>query len=228
MARERIKTSVIIPAYNEEKGLPIVLYKLLGLSGDSYEVVVVDDGSSDRTVEIAKQYPIMVIGYKDNRGKGCALRRAVRHAKGEDIIWADADDTYPIEVIPQMVEAMSNGYDVVVCSRVYGRENIPRFNRMGLWLFKVLIQRIYGFKPSDPCSGLYGVKKQYLERMGLTSKRFAIEPEISIKGGRMRLRTLEIPIKYKPRVGGSKLNGIKVGFEDLITILRLVFWKPRN
>ena len=62
--------------------------------------------------------------------------------------------------------------------------------------------------------------------MNLTSKRFAIEPEVSIKGARMKLRMLDIPAEYKVRVGSTKLNAIKVGWEDTITILSLMLWKP--
>ena len=62
--------------------------------------------------------------------------------------------------------------------------------------------------------------------MKLSSRRFAIEPEISIKGSRMKLKMLDIPIEYKPRIGNAKLSAIKVGFEDLTAILKLVFWQP--
>jgi len=125
-----------------------------------------------------------------------------------------------------MAEALKI-YDTVVASRKYGREYIPCFNRLGNFVFRTMIKRIYGFKPFDPCTGLYGVKKHYLESMKLSSKRFAIEPEISIKGSRMKLKTLEIPIEYRKRQGNSKLNAIKVGFEDLWTILSLIFWKEK-
>ncbi len=64
--------------------------------------------------------------------------------------------------------------------------------------------------------------------MALKARRFAIEPEIAMKAGRMRLRMLDMPIEYRPRVGSAKLNAIKVGFEDLTTILKLIFWRERT
>lgn len=219
-----MKTTVIIPAYNEEDGLPIVLEKIFKVINGSYEVIVVDDGSDDKTSEVAPQFSCRAIRHEVNRGKGEALKTGIKNAVSDNIIWTDADDTYPVELIPEMAEAL-NSYDMVVCSRKYGRENIPRFNRLGNWLFRTLIRNIYGFKPYDPCTGLYGAKKYHLERMNLSSKRFAIEPEISIKGSRMKLKMLEIPIEYRVRVGSAKLNAIKVGFEDLETILKLIFWK---
>ena len=217
-------TTILIPAYNEEQGLPIVLEKISKLIDDSYEVIVVDDGSTDRTSEVASQFPCRLIRHEVNRGKGEGLKTGIKNATGENIIWIDADDTYPVELIPKMAEAL-NSYDMVVCSRLHGRENIPKFNRIGNWLFHTMIRYIYGFKPYDPCTGLYGAKKRHLDKMHLSSKRFAIEPEISIKASRMKLKMLEIPIEYKARVGGTKLSAIKVGFEDLWTILRFTFWK---
>ncbi len=222
------QTTIIVPAYNEEAGLPIVLGKIFRLLDDSYEVIVIDDGSTDRTSEVASQFPCRLIRHELNQGKGEALKTGVKSATGENIIWIDADDTYPVELIPKMTDAL-NDYDMVVCSRKYGRGNIPRFNRIGNWLFRTMIRNIYGFKPYDPCTGLYGAKKRCLKLMNLSSKRFAIEPEISIKGSRMKLKMLEIPIAYRARVGSAKLSAIKVGFEDLWTILKFTFWKgPRG
>lgn len=222
-----IKTSIIIPTYNDVEGLPIVLDKLLEFADKTYEVIVVNDGSKDRTSMVVIQYPFKLVEHKENQGKGKALRTGVHYSSGENIIWADADDTYPVELIPQMVKSLEK-HDIVICPRVYGRENVPRFNRIGNRLFTVMIQRIYGFKGRDVCSGLCGIKREHLERMGLISQRFAIEPEICMKSARMGLRLLEIPIEYRRRIGGSNLNSIKVGFEDLFMILRLVFWRPQR
>ena len=94
-------------------------------------------------------------------------------------------------------------------------------------IFKTIIRKFYGFKARDPMTGLYGVRKHHLLRMNLTSKRFAIEPEVSIKSARMKLKILDIPAEYRVRVGRTSLNAIKVGFEDTFTILSLILWKPK-
>ena len=222
----QISTTVIVPAYNEEDGLPVTLDKLQKVLDDSYEVIVVDDGSTDRTPEIARRFSCRFFRHEVNQGKGEALRTGIRHARGHNVIWIDADDTYPVETIPRMVEALDE-YDVVVGSRAWGNENIPRFNRLGNWIFRTMIKGFYGFQAHDPCTGLYGARKVYLELMDLSSKRFAIEPEISIKSSRMKLKTLDIPLRYRPRIGDTKLNAIQVGYEDLKTILGLVFWRGK-
>jgi len=219
--------TIIVPAWREEKGLAVILPKIFKTIDDSYEVLVVDDGSDDGSSEVASKFPCRVIRHEVNKGKGEALKTGIREAKGENIIWIDADDTYPVELIPQMVEGLMT-YDVIVCSRKYGRENVPPLNRIGNFVFRHMIKILYGFKPYDPCSGLYGAKKHYLEMMNLSSRRFAIEPEISIKGSRMKLKMLDIPVEYRVRVGETKLSSVKVGFEDLWTIIKFIPWRPKK
>ncbi len=221
---QHITTSIIVPVFNEEAGLPTVLDKLFKLRGNGYEVIVIDDGSTDKSWEVARQFPCRLIKHELNRGKGEALKTGIKNARGSDVIWIDADDTYPVDTIPQIADALKN-YDMVVCSRVYGKENIPRFNRLGNWIFRTMIKTIYGFKPRDPCTGLYGAKKFHLEMMELSSKRFAIEPEISIKGSRMKLKMLDIPVEYQPRIGNAKLTAIRAGLDNLKIILSLLLWQ---
>ena len=161
-----ITFSIIVPAYNEEKGLGIVLEKIFRSVNGNCEVIVVDDGSGDATAEVASGFACRKISHVTNRGKGEALKTGVRHSKGDHVIFIDADDTYPAEVIPQMAEALES-CDVVYGSRTNGRDNIPRFNRVGNAIFQNLIKYIYGFKASDYCTGLYGMKKRYLEMMDI-------------------------------------------------------------
>jgi glycosyltransferase involved in cell wall biosynthesis len=220
------QTSIIVPAYNEEDGISVVLDKLSNIVKNdiNYEVIVVDDGSSDATSEVASRFNFKLIRHEVNKGKGEALKTGIANARGDKIIWIDADDSYPAEFIPQMAGSL-NSYDIVVCSRKYGTNHVPYFNRLGNFLFRNMIKKIYGFKPYDPCSGLYGARKRYLEMMNILARRFSIEPEISIKAGRMKLKMLDIPIEYRSRVGDTKLNSVKVGFEDLWAIISLIFWR---
>jgi glycosyltransferase involved in cell wall biosynthesis len=222
----RFLNTVIVPAYNEEQGLAVVLDKLFQAVDDTYEVIVVDDGSTDRTAEVARRFPCRLIQHKANGGKGEALKTGIQHARGKVILWLDADDTYPVDPIPKMAAALGDSYDLVYASRRGSRSRIPAFNRIGNALFRWSIRGLYGFKPYDPCTGLCGVRKEHLERMHLQAREFAIEPEIAMKAGRMKLRMLDIPIEYRPRIGQAKLSGIKVGFEDTLAILGHLFWQP--
>lgn len=225
--RSNIHNTIIIPAYNEEQGISAVLEKIFDIVDTKYEVIVVDDCSTDKTADIVKQYPCKLIRNKINLGKGLSLRTAMRCAQGENIIWIDGDDTYPVKLIPEISENLQK-HDMVVCSRMWGRNNIPFINRIGSLVFRFLIKRIHKFQAFDPFSGLCGVKKRHLDMMQLSAKRFAIEPEICIKGSRMKLKILDVPITYHVRTGNSKLNWICVGFEDLWMIFKLVTWRPKK
>jgi len=215
------RTSIIIPAYNEEEGLPIVLGKLLPLIDETYEVIVIDDGSTDGTRDVAAAFPCKVVPHASNRGKAQAIKTGMKVARGEHLIFIDADDTYPIELIPRMASSLGKA-DMVVGSRRMGKEQIPAFNRVGNAIFRGAIRHLYGFNAHDPLTGFYGIKKTHLDRMHLDSDGFCIEAEIAIKAARMGLRILDIPIEYRPRVGEAKLRGLQDGYQIFQTILRML------
>jgi len=219
--------TVVIPAYNEEKGLPVVLERLFRSVDGQCEVLVVDDGSSDTTSQVACRFRCGVIRHGQNRGKGEAMLTGIRHARGENVIFIDADGTYPPEAIPQMVQALKSS-EAVYCSRVTGRDNIPRMNRLGNAIFQWLMKYVFRFRASDYSTGLYGVRRSHLQRMGVHSRGFAIEPEIGIKVSRMNLKVSDIPIRYEQRIGQAKLCGLGAGWEHLKIMAKLAWWHPRE
>ena len=116
--------SVIIPAYNEEERLPPTLERLVSYlerRGGEFEIVVVDDGSTDRTAEVALSFsrsaPVRVLRNEGNRGKGYSVRRGMLAAKGELRLFSDADLSTPIEELPKLEEAIAEGFDVAIASR---------------------------------------------------------------------------------------------------------------
>lgn len=128
--------TVIVPAYNEEQGLGIVLEKLFQVVDNTYEVLVVDDGSTDQTANVARQFPCRLVQHQSNRGKGEALKTGIRHANGDVVLWLDADDTYPVDPIPETAAALHDSYDLVYTARRGQRGHIPAFNRLGNALFR--------------------------------------------------------------------------------------------
>jgi glycosyltransferase involved in cell wall biosynthesis len=218
--------TVIIPAYNEEEGLQVVLGKLARITDENYEVIVVDDGSTDRTAEIAREFPCRLISHPVNQGKAAAVRTGITAAHGESVVLIDADDTYPIDVLPEIAQALTES-DMVVTYRVDGRDNIPAVNRLGNRVFRGLIRYLYGFTGNDPLTGLYGIRRSILLNMNLDSSGFGVETELAIKAGRMGLSIREIPIRYGPRIGESKLNATSDGIRLLRIILRaLALFSP--
>ena len=223
--RSRIMATVVIPAYNEEAGLPVVLESLFRSVDGQCEVLVIDDGSNDATSRVASQFRCGVIRHGRNRGKGEAMKTGIRHARGESVIFVDADGTYPTDAIPQMIESLES-CDAVYGSRASGRDNIPRFNRLGNALFQGIMRYVYHFEPGDYATGLYGMKTRYLQKMRVSSDGFAVEPEIAIKACRMKLKIHEIPVHYRERIGQPKLSGFNAGFDHLRTMVKLLLWRP--
>ncbi len=219
MSSHEIRNSLIIPAYNEEAGLPVVLNDVFQLIDNSFEVIVVDDGSTDGTRKVAEQFPCRLVCHVRNSGKGEAMKTGIKEAKGENVIFIDADNTYPPEGIIEIAKALE-WFDMALASRKMRKKNIPAFNRIGNAIFRNSIKYIYGFKGYDPLTGLYGLKKKFLEVMNLESKGFGIESEICIKAARMGLRVKDIHIIYRDRVGEAKLNGLRDGYRICLTILK--------
>lgn len=218
--------TVIVPAFNEEDAIGVVLSDLYEILDDSFEVIVVDDGSTDATVEIASQFLCQIISLSPNQGKATAVKAGADAARGLNIILIDADDTYPCEAILQIAESLEE-YDVVVASRRRGRDNIPRFNRIGNQIFCSLLCYLYNYGPKDPLTGLYGIRKSKLDQMTLDASGFGIETELAINVGRMGLNVLDIPIRYRSRIGEAKLHSFTAGLRIFHTIVKaLALFSP--
>lgn len=213
-----VETSVVVPAYNEEKGLPVVLEALEQLPLRSSEVIVVDDGSQDGTVEVARRYSCRVISHAHNRGKGAAMRTGIDAALGSKVVFIDADGTYPVASIPAIVDLLDS-HDMVVGCRAFEQDNIRAFNRLGNVLVRRILRYLYGSLSGDPLTGLYGVRREFLRRMELESTGFTIETEITIKAARMGLRVANLPVAYHARIGKAKLRPLRDGYRILKMVL---------
>jgi glycosyltransferase involved in cell wall biosynthesis len=220
----RIRTTVVLPAYNEGAALPHVLDELGEYLDDSYEVLVVDDGSSDDTSSVAERYPVRLVQHLTNRGKGVAIRTGIAEAQGENIVIMDADATYPVPAIKEMVELLDD-HDLVRGIRESEPESMPLVNRFGNWLFNKLLAISHGLEGADHLTGLYAMRRSEAVRLGTEARGFDIETEIGIKAKARGLREAEIPISYLPRVGEKKLSPWKDGLRILgrVIVLLLIY-----
>jgi glycosyltransferase involved in cell wall biosynthesis len=220
----RVRTTVVLPAYNEGAALPHVLRELGEYLDDSYEVVVVDDGSSDDTANVAERYPVRLIQHATNRGKGVAIRTGISEAQGENVVIMDADATYPVPAIKEMVELLDEN-DLVRGIRESEPESMPAVNRFGNWLINKLLTVSHGLEGADQLTGLYAMRRSEAVRLGTEARGFDIETEIGIKAKARGLREAEIPISYLPRVGEKKLNPWKDGLRILgrVIVLLLIY-----
>src|SRR5215211_9187445 len=220
----RVKATVVLPAYNEAAALPHVLTDLHDQLGDGYEILVVDDGSTDETAMVAERGPCRLVRHRSNRGKGVAIRTGIAEASGEYVVIMDADATYPVAAIEQLVSLLAD-HDLVRGNREASGENMPLVNRIGNWFFNKLFAIAHGLESGDHLSGLYGLRRDAFRRLGLEATGFDIETEIGIKAQARGLHVAEFPISYMPRVGEKKLSPWRDGLRILgrVIVLLLIY-----
>ncbi len=215
--------SIVIPTLNEEKNIAKLMRKLKGeLARYSYEIIVVDGHSKDRTVRIAKSMGAKIM--YDDYGKGSALVRGMHAASGDIIISMDADLSNKPKEIPLLVTGIESGYDVCLGSRFLtggGSEDMPKLRVLGNKVFVHIVNLLYGTKYTDLCYGYRSFSRKALGRLDLKEKGFGIETEINIKAKKRGLKTLEVPSYEKRREKGeAKLHTVRDGLRILRTILK--------
>jgi glycosyltransferase involved in cell wall biosynthesis len=226
--------SVIIPAFNEEKSIGLVIEETtqaLDSLNVPYEIIVVDDGSTDHTSREASKYKTTVITYPQNRGKGHALRQGFERAQGEIIVTVDSDGTHRPKEIPDLVEPLFNGTDIVAGSRFLGRDSgsTTQLHRVGNHIFNTTITALTGKRITDSQTGFRAIKKNVLDKMQLTSTGFEIESEITVKGLKNGFKFQEKPITtQKRRYNLSRVKILRDGQRILKTIIKSNFFKMEH
>lgn len=215
-----MKTSLILPAYNEEEALPKTIDEYAGYVD---EIVIVNDGSRDGTDAIAREYAarypkIRYISHEKNMGKPEALRTGVRNASGDIIIFSDADCTYPASYLRQFVSEIEDGADMVLGARMFNRTNIARFNRVGNAIFSSLISYFCYTRVIDAQTGYRAMRKAIFPQLNVDARNLEYETKMTMRAAKLGYRIVEIPIDYRKRVGKSKLNPIRDGFNMLKAI----------
>ncbi len=206
-----MKSSLIIPAYNEEEALPSVIEEYMDKVD---EIIVVDDGSSDKTYEIAKTYDVEVYKHAINKGKVATLRTGVANASGEVIIFTDADCTYPAEYVHQFVSELEKGADLVLGSRfLNGINNMPILNMIGNRFFSLLAAYISCISISDGQTGYRAFKKEHFDKLDVSAVSLEYETKMTVRAAKLGYKIVEVPIEYRERVGTSKLRPIRDGFK---------------
>ena len=223
-----MRVSFIIPAYNEERTIAEVLERVSSLDLDK-QIVVVDDGSTDRTPEIlarwAERDGVLVVTQR-NKGKGAAIRAAIPHLEGEIAVIQDADMEYdPLEV-PKLVEPIERGVaDVVFGSRLRG--GAPQrahlyWHLLGNRFLSLVTNVLYNTTISDMETGYKAFRTEVLRSLDLRQSDFSIEPEITGKVCKRRLRVYELPISYYGRTydEGKKITW-RDGFKAIWVLFRV-------
>jgi glycosyltransferase involved in cell wall biosynthesis len=212
--------SVVIPAYNEEDGIAEIANRVLAVRDDLKEVgvndlelLVVDDGSKDKTVAIASSIEgVTLIQHEKNKGYGGALKTGFSQAQGELIGFLDADGTYPPEYFPQLCEKALNGSDLVIGSRMAGADSdMPKTRRLGNFFFANLLSILGRRKITDSASGMRVFKREILSQIYPLPDGLNLTPVMSTRAVHEQLVMTEVPIPYSERLGDSKLSVVHDG-----------------
>lgn len=212
--------SVVIPAYNEEDGIAEIANRVLAVRDglkevgvDDLELLVVDDGSKDKTVAIASSIEgVTLIQHEKNKGYGGALKTGFSQAQGELIGFLDADGTYPPEYFPQLCEKALNGSDLVIGSRMAGAaSDMPKTRRLGNFFFANLLSILGRRKITDSASGMRVFKQEILAQIYPLPDGLNLTPVMSTRAVHEQLVMTEVPIPYSERLGDSKLSVVHDG-----------------
>ena len=226
---EGLSLSIVIPAYNEEGAIQHTIDDVraeMDATGVSYEIIVVDDGSSDNTLEIARQTGVIVDNNQVNTGYGASLKRGIRLAKHEYVAIIDADGTYPARYLPPMLK-MCRTQDMVVGDRGAGMKNVPWIRKPAKWVLNTFASFLAERRLNDLNSGLRVFRKsELLPFIPLLPQKFSFTTTITLCMSCNSKRMIYTPIEYGKRVGKSKIRPVDfVNF--LILVLRMtVLFNP--
>lgn len=220
------KISVVLPCYNEEEGLRIVMSDMPAFVD---EVIAVDNNSVDRTSEVAKELGAIVIQER-KQGYGAAYKAGFRHATGDIIVAMDADGTYPRTFIPVLLDVMFElDLDFITCDRTgHKLTKSSKLRIFGNWVLGVAMTLLFWFRIHDSQSGMWVFKRSILPHLHLTSDGMAFSEEIKIEAFTKGFKAEELPIYYRDRAGESKLNVWRDGVMNLVFLLRKRFDRSRN
>ena len=228
-----MKLSIIIPVYNEEKTISEIIRRVraVPLENIEKEIIVVNDGSTDRTEEILKDFAtsdIIVLRHEKNLGKGAAIKSALSKVSGEAIIIQDADLEYDPKDMEKILKPYLEGKGTVVYgSRFTGeRRNMFFWHLLGNKFLSLLTNILYNTTLSDMETGYKLFDAGILKDIPLSARGFGFEPEVTAKLLRRGHYIYEVPISY---VGRSYSEGKKItwreGFRSVYYLLRFLFFK---
>lgn len=228
------QVSVILPAHNEQQAIRCVLEEVVEVLSDEplrFEVLVVDDASTDDTVAVAEEFargcwqcPVRVIRRNERGGAGAARKLGIRHARGEFIVMLDADATYPAKSIPELL-AYLPAYDQVNGARTSEQGTLPWLRRPAKWFIRKLACYLTGHKIPDLNTGLKAFKREeMLQWLWVVPDGFSCVTTMTLAFLTNGYAVKYVPTPYRPRIGRSKFHPVKDTLSYLSTVLRMVLY----
>ena len=216
--------SVIIPAHNEEKAIGTVLDELIEvLEGQAYEIIVVDDGSTDNTAKIVQQKEsVKVIQHPYNKGYGAALKTGIKSAANDLILIIDGDGSYPVKDTPRLLKE-ADEYDMVVGARTGKEVTIQLYRKPAKWFLSKLANYLSGTKIPDLNSGMRIFKKEdAIKFFNILPSGFSFTTTLTLAYLSNDYNVKYVPIDYHERAGKSKIKPFRDGFNFIMLIVRTI------
>lgn len=220
--QNRPRIAAAIPAFNEESYIGTIVLKTRQYVD---ETIVVDDGSTDQTAEVARLAGATVIQHRHNRGYGASIKSLLAEAKKRNfgiLVLLDADSQHNPDEIPELIKPISEGYDLVIGSRKEQRENIPRYRRIGQKVIGFFSKVLSGEDLSDSESGFRVFSSKAISMLELQEDGMAISAETIARAVEKGLKITERPISIRYTVDGSTLNPVVHGFGVLRRIVVMI------
>ncbi len=212
--------SIVIPAFNEERSIGATLDGLRAWR-DRAEIIVVDDGSTDCTGEIANKAGARVIRHLHNKGYGAALKTGIRAASGDIVVMMDADGEHDAGQISALLDSFDDN-DMVVGARGKG-SHAPLLRRLLKWPLFQVANYLAQTKIPDLNSGFRAVRRDVAVRfLHILPNGFSLSTTLTLALFKEGYNTLYVPITTKPRVGTSTVNPIKDGLNTVMLIIRII------
>jgi glycosyltransferase involved in cell wall biosynthesis len=212
--------SIIVPAFNEVQGLGKVLDELVRACPGA-EIIVVDDGSTDGTAEVAREFRVTVIGHSTNRGYGAALKTGIAHAKQDLLVFFDADGQHDPARIQPMLEELARA-DLVIGERTAYARKSP-LHWLGRRFLTRLIRFLTRLELRDINCGLRAARREVIHRyLNLLPDGFSFSTTSTVVFAKFGHRLAFIPVGVRRRIGSSSVRLLRDGYNTLLLVIRLV------
>jgi dolichyl-phosphate beta-glucosyltransferase len=226
--------SIVIPAYNEAARIAATLERVLAYlteRGWKAEIVVVNDGSTDNTVAVVRQYiqkhsALRLLENPGNRGKGYSIRNGILHAKGKLLLFSDADLSSPIEESAKLFAALNNGSDLAIGSRwlqsELQTERQPLYRQLFGRLFNLMLRLILGLKFKDTQCGFKAFTRQAAQKIFplQTVERWGFDPELLFLAERFQMKVAEVPVAWG-HSAGTRISPLRDGLRMFLEMLTI-------
>jgi len=216
------KIIAAIPAFNEERYIGTIVLKTRQYVD---EIIVIDDGSTDRTVKIAQLAGASVIRHQENKGKGVAIQSILVEAKRripDILVLLDANSQHNPDEIPCLIKPIREGYDLVIGSREKQADKTPRYRRIGQKVLLYSTRILSGKSLSDSESGFRALSRKAVSGLRLKENGFAIEAEMIASANDKHLKIIQVPISNIYTKDGSTLNPLVHDFGVLGRIIAMI------